>query len=755
MTMHSRRLSSVLLLCGAVASADAFEIEYAEDRPAQLAQCDQLLYAGEDSAANACFLRLVNDDEDPRIKADASRRLGEFQAANSYFQTAIREYPDDAQVRTRWGELFLASHQNNEALKLFQEALEIDPEYRPAMRGLVKIGAEGFSDQANEWLDEILDIEADDIEALLLRARLQLEDGAIDEGEASLQNALRVAQERGVTPLEVYALLASVDLLRDITDSEWTRRALALNAKYGEAYATPAYFYVITRRYREAVELLRKAVAAEPRLWSAHAELGTNLLRDNHIVEGSEHLRIAYAGDPFSTQVVNTLRLLDSLDNFTFKGHGEMEVDGAIVPQVFLRLHEDETQVLEPYALELIYDSIRNFSERYDFALKEPVIVELYPEHDDFAVRTLGLPGIGLLGVTFGYLVAMDSPTGRPRGEFHWGTTLWHEMAHIFTLEATNHLVPRWFSEGVSVHEEWSTGPLDGRHISLAFMDALAQDQLLPIAELDRGFIRPTYPSQVIVSYMQAGLICNYISENFGQDRLSAMLHAFTDGADTETALAVATGLSAGEFDERFSGFIEDEFGAIVANMEAWKSAQEAAHQAAANENWEAAIELADAAIELFPEYVDEGSAWLVKARAQAALGRSAATEATLQSYLAHGGYSPDALYDLANRQHGSGRTELAVETARALTLVAPLQEQLHADYGDWLRAVGRSAEAVAEYQALLAMDPHDKASAHFRLAQAYLDVDEAQLSREHLLYALEIAPHFREAQDMLLETLL
>ena len=48
-----------------------------------------------------------------------------------------------------------------------------------------------------------------------------------------------------------------------------------------------------------------------------------------------------------------------------------------------------------------------------------------------------------------------------------------------------------------------------------------------------------------------------------------------------------------------------------------------------------------------------------------------------------------------------------------------------------------------------------DKASAHFRLAQAYLEADEAELSREHLLYALEIAPLFREAQEMLLETLL
>jgi len=583
---------------------------------------------------------------------------------------------------------------------------------------------------------------------LLLRARLQLEDGAIDAARENLEHALALAQSTGVTPLEIYALLASVDLLNGVTESQWTNRALELNANYGEAYATPAYFYVITRRYREAVELLRKAVTVEPRLYSAHAELGINLLRDNHVAEAFEHLQIAYAGDPFSRQVVNTLRLLDSLDNFTFTGHGELEVDGTILPKIFLRLHKDETAVLEPYALELINASIESFSQRYDFELREPVIVELYPEHDDFAVRTAGLPGIGLLGVTFGYLVAMDSPTGRPRGEFHWGTTLWHEMAHIFTLEATNHLVPRWF-------EEWATGPLPGRHISLAFMQAVGEHQLLPIAELDRGFIRPTYPAQIIVSYMQAGLICHYISETFGQDRLSAMLHAFTDGADTEAALTVATGLSAEEFDTQFAAFVDAEYGTIVANMHDWQSAQESAQEAAGSGDWDAALEFADEAIELFPAYVDEGSAYLVKARALAELGQEDAAAAALSTYADLGGFNPDALYDLARRQNERGDTELAVQTARALTLVAPLEAQLHADYGDWLLALGRTDAAIAEYQALLAMNPHDMADAHFRLAKAYRDAGDAQRSREQLLYALEIAPHFREAQDMLLETLL
>jgi tetratricopeptide (TPR) repeat protein len=84
--------------------------------------------------------------------------------------------------------------------------------------------------------------------------------------------------------------------------------------------------------------------------------------------------------------------------------------------------------------------------------------------------------------------------------------------------------------------------------------------------------------------------------------------------------------------------------------------------------------------------------------------------------------------------------------------LVAPLSETVHADLGDWLLAADRAEQALAEYEALFAMQPHDQAAAHFRLARAYSQLDDLPRAREHLLYALEIAPHYREAQQLLLE---
>ncbi|HEY8519795.1 MAG TPA: tetratricopeptide repeat protein [Gammaproteobacteria bacterium] len=745
----------ILLACGALAAAAAgaaVPIEYGSDRPEALAACDRSLHRGRQAEAQRCYNALLTESTDPRIQAEAARALGDARGANRYFQQAVQQYPEDAQLRTRWGELFLQTHQDNEAVRLFQEALEIDEGHLPAKLGLAKVSAGRFEDRANMWLDEVLAADRGNIPARLLKARMALEEGDVDAGDRWLDEALELVERRDLPPLEIYALKASVDLLRGITDSEWTRRALEYNPRYGEIYATPAHFYVITRRYREAIELLRKAVDTQPELYSAHAELGVNLLRENRIEEAQRHLAVAYQGDPFSAQIVNTLRLIDSFENFVVITREREGTDEPAPPPVLMRLHRNEAPVLEEYVFDLVRRSIDTFSERYGFEVRQPVVVELYPEHDDFAVRTSGLPGIGLLGVTFGYLVAMDSPSGRSGSEFHWGTTLWHEMAHVFTLEATNHLVPRWFSEGVSVHEEWATGPLPGRHLPVPFFEALKEDLLLPVADLDRGFIRPSYPAQVIVSYMQAGLTCEYIAERWGQQALERMLQEFAKGADTPGAIRAALGIEPEAFDEAFEERVKTLFGSIVENLEPWQNAQRRAHEAASERRWEDALRAADEALALFPDYVDEGSAYLIKARANIELGRSAQATAALAEYRRRGGHDPEALMRLADAlRAGEDRAE-AVAVLEDLLLVAPLDQDLHAKLGDWLLEDGDAERAAREYRTLLAMEPHDQAAAHFRLARAYHAMNDLDRTREHLLYALEIAPHYREAQDLLLE---
>ena len=755
--MKLRAWCGAVAAFGAASAAQALTIEYSLDRAPALVACDEQAYRGQRAPATACYRNLLTQSTDNRIKADAARATGDVRAANSFFQAAVKEYPEDAALRTRWGELFAATHQDNEAVRLFQEALEIDEAYAPAKIGLAKVAAGRYEEKTREWAEQVIKETPDQaLEAQLIIARAALEDGAIEAGEKALDEALELAEDQDRSPLEVYALKAAADLLRGTTDSPWTRRALALNPGYGDAYAIPAHFYVITRRYREAIALLQRAVEIEPDLYTAHAELGANLLRENKIDEARPHLEIAYRGDPFSAPNVNTLRLIDSFDNFVLSEHPAKPAapgsNAARNPGALLRLHKDEAAVLEPYVLDLVNRTIEAYSKRYDFELKQPVIVELYPDHDDFAVRIAGLPGIGLLGVTFGYLVAMDSPTGRADEHFHWGTTLWHEMAHVFTLEATNHLVPRWFSEGVSVYEEWSTGPLPGRHIPVPVFAAIKDDKFLPVAELDRGFIRPTYEAQVIVSYMQAGLICEYIAGRFGQEALARMLDQFRDGKDTAQAIQGALGISPGQFDENFTAYIDTELGAVVGGLERWQEKQGEVQKSVEDADWRLVVAKAAEAIELFPDYVDEGSPYIAKARAHRELGETVLMTNTLLEYRRRGGYEPEALITLARTLGEAARNDEALDVFKDVLMVAPLRSQVHLDYGDRLMAANRPREALVEYQALLAMNPQDLAEAHFRVAKTYVALEDKAKGREHLLYALEIAPHYREAQQLLLE---
>lgn len=727
-----------MLLAGVFARADA--------RDAALAACDGMRDHGLRSDAKACYRELALTTREPRVRAEAYWAVNDFKAANRAFSQAVRR-ADSADVRARWGRLYLEAQQPGDAMQLFREALELEPDHVEARLGTALVMLQGFEPGAGELLETLMREAPANREVRLVAARLALEEGDLNTARGLLEESLDASTAEDALRLETYSLLAALDHLEGRTPSPWTKSALQINPVYGEIYSTIAHFYVIKRLYRQAIDLYAKGVALDPELWSAHAELGINLLRDNRFEEARQHLTIAYEGDPFSAETVNTLRLLDSLDRFEVTTHrrGEQEV--------VLRLHRDEAGVLTPYVLDLVERSVKRFAKSYDFVLREPVVIELYPHPADFAVRTAGMPGIGILGATFGYVVAMESPSARGiEDEFDWGSALWHEMAHVFTLEATAHRVPRWFSEGVSVFEEWTSGPTQQRNVPPTFLRALHEDRLLPVAKLDQGFIRPSYPEQVGVSYVQSGLVCQFIAERWSIRALSELLHRF-DGKVTDAgAIEHALGVEHEEFDARFLAYLDERFGALAAALPNWRTLVEDAITAAREERWGDALDLADEARFLYPEYVGVNSPYLVLARAHDAKGDRASALEMRRQYWDRGGRRPDALTDLASALAERGEGAEAVEVLESVVFVAPFEAELHQRLGETLLAQGRAPEAVKEFQVLLASDPHDKAAAHYLLARAYDQLGASVETQRHLLYSLEIAPAYRPAQKMLLE---
>lgn len=708
---------------------------------ATLADCDSLRARGADEAVQ-CYRDLASSAATSSIQAEALWGAGDVAGANAAFRDAAQADPDDADARARWGRLFMEVHQQADAEALFREALALDKDNVQALIGLAELSLASFQPGVREYIARVLRKHPEHPEAHLLLARVHLELGEADRVRSELEALVERGVFEGLHLLDAYALLASADALQDRVPSRWVELALEQNPRFGDVHAVPAHHYVINRRYGEAVDRYRQAVEVEPGSWDAHAELGINLLRVNRHREARQHLERAYEGDPYNALTVNTLRLLDLLEGFA-----TLEEPGLLV-----RAPRGQGGALFPYVHGMADRARREMGSRYGYRPEGPVVVELYEHHDDFAVRTAGLPGLGILGATFGDVVVMDGPAAKGIEEgFDWASALWHELAHVYTLGATDNRVSRWFSEGVSVMEEWNHGPTPQGSVPLHFLEALAEDRLLPVAELDEGFLRPRYPQQVAISYVQAGLLCQLIAERF-DGGLAGILAAYRAGGTSVQAVRKALGVEPGALDEMFEAHLDERFGALLDKLDTLRTALRDAHEAAANEDWPAALEAGRRAVSLYPEYVQADSAYLPLAKAAEATSDEALLDDTLGTYFERGGRDPWALVLLARRYGAAGRTDDELAVRRALARTVPLDPELHAELGDRLAAAGRHAEALPEYRAALSLEPHDQARARLRLAETYLALGRVEEARRAVLETLEIAPRYGAALDLLLK---
>ena len=281
---------------------------------------------------------------------------------------------------------------------------------------------------------------------------------------------------------------------------------------------------------------------------------------------------------------------------------------------------------------------------------------------------------------------------------------------------------------------------------------AINDGRMLPVAGLDEGFLRPTYEGQVIVSYMQAGLVCQYIDSAFGTDSLSALLFKYRDGYETGDAIEEVLGISPQQFDRDFEKFVQSEHGAILDNLEDWHRTQKSIAQKVSDADWSSIIELAKHMLDLLPAYVEPDSPYLSLARAHEELGQRQQAIAALEKFWRRGGYDPAALKQLSGWLYEENRRAEAIDALQSVNLVDPLDQELHGALGDMLLEAGRAEEALTEYSIALALDPHDKATANYRMASAYHELGNDERSQDHLLQALDVAPNFRPAQRLLLD---
>ncbi len=749
-------LAAGVALAGFAPELAAREQLYAVLDNADLLNCENQFWTGKLLEAEACYRSLLNESAPALLRAEALWALGDLQGANTMYQQAMNDEPTNALAPLRWGELYMQTYQYQEAYNLFAEAIVLDPENAFAHIGAARALAQGGNEEeVNMHMEKVtgtaLAAPGAQFRAMLMLIRSALQGDEFDKSRAALDTAQEFAQEQNLSRLELYALEAGHAFMTKGDYQPFIDAALAEDPAYGDAWAIPGYFAGITRRYKESGEFYKKAVEIQPNHWEAHLELGQNYLRLNQVTPAIDHVRTSYAGDAFNPKTINMLRMLDDFQEMAVLSFPNPP-EGPF-PKLQLRLGKEELPVIQNYARELAEESIALYTERYRFTPNQPITVEIYPNHEDFVVRSIGMPGVGLLGVTFGYLFAMDSPTAHPQGEsYHWGTTLWHEMAHVFTVEASDHLISRWFSEGISVFEEWRTGPIPGRKIPNNVLKAMSEGKFLPVAELDDGFMRPTYEDQVIVSYMQAGLVFEFIDIEYGFDKIVDMMYKFKDGSNSVEAIESTLGISIADFDAHFKQFIDIEYGQMLSQLPTWQEDQIASFKALETEDWQAAVDAATRANFVYPDYVEVDSPYIAMARAYTRLNDKENEFKTLETFWQRGGYAPRALLALADDYLERDQQNDALKVLRDVLWADPFAEDVHAKLGDIYLAQENPQQALDEYLVLLALDPLDKADANLKIATAYKALNDSEKTMEYLMTALDIAPQYRPAQMLLLE---
>ncbi|HEV8189417.1 MAG TPA: tetratricopeptide repeat protein [Pyrinomonadaceae bacterium] len=749
----------------AAGSAKANDV--ADKLESDLRRAEILDLIGQEDRAKPIYETFVKHytDKDPAtareltLVARALVHLERYQDANDMYRSAIEADSNYLEAQLGAGELFTEKYAYGDAALFLDDAFKINPNSARAFLDLARNKRLDGDAETSAALAKALSINPNLVEAISLKAAIALEASQLDDASAEIDKALKINPHS----LEAHSLRAAMLYLQDKDYEPEVAATLAIGPKYGGVYNTLSHYATITRRTEQSVQFARRATEISPRLWDAHLNLGMSLLRLGQMETGREAVEKAFKGDPFNIWAKNTLDLLDTMRDYKETKSGSFIIKAAA----------QESDVLTPYAASLLEEAAAKLTAKYKFTPKGPVIIEIFQNHEDFAVRTLGIPGLGALGVCFGFVVAQDSPSAREAGEFNWGSTLWHEYTHVITLQMTDYRIPRWFSEGLSVYEERRARPGWGDDWNPLFVRAFMERRWFRMADLDAGFMRPKTPQDVPVAYFQASQVCEFIAEKYGFDAILRMLALYRDKVRTPEVLQQVLKLTESDFDREFAAYIEAKVRplqqalATQNNVAASLSKEEvlrmlgtqdtfalrirAAELLAADGDIAAAVTHYVRALELFPYVTGAGNPYESLAKLLEQKGDKAQAARVLEGLVKTDENNLEALKTIARIRLALGEQRQALDALQASFYINPFDYKLHNQAGELSVELKDYAKALREFQVALALAPPNVAEANYNIAAAYHALGRQPEAKRAVLRALEAAPRYEKAQELLL----
>jgi tetratricopeptide (TPR) repeat protein len=468
---------------------------------------------------------------------------------NTILNLFVKAY--DVKDRGHWpahvaaAEYFMTHDNRQEAEKELKEALAANPQDAQAWRlmGLIALDTFNFN-MADRAAGAVRAADPDAVSAELLEARNLLLQRRPQDAERPVRRVL-ARQPRNV---EAMALLAAVYALQLKEDqaNEVLAQVEKLDADNATAYFEVAEQLGAMRQYPRAIAKYKVAIERAPWWTAARNGLGLLYTQSGDEIEARAALEEARKLDPFNLSTTNYLRLLDDMDRFAQK-----ETDHFIV------MYDAKQDPLIPeYFAEYLETVHAEVCATFHHEPKVKTMIEVFPTHDAFSVRTTGSPWIGTVGASTGRVIALVSPRGgeNTMGTYNWAQVLRHEYTHTVTLSATDNRIAHWFTEGLAVLEE--RGPLRWDWVPMLY-NAVKNSELFTLEDLTWAFVRPKKPHHRTLAYAQSFWVCKYIQETYGHDALLKMLEEFKSGGRQEDVFPKITGRSITEFTQEFGAWTQ------------------------------------------------------------------------------------------------------------------------------------------------------------------------------------------------------
>ncbi|QDV32790.1 tetratricopeptide repeat protein [Tautonia plasticadhaerens] len=730
--------------------------------------------AGEVPAVLDRIERLIRTFPDRYDTAGGRVALGRFfllrgidpkQVLDRFFDVAIDREPGLVDAYLASAELALEKRDDALAAETLARAPEEaadDPRYQFL---LARAFSEGDRARSAEAIEAALGLNPNHADSLLLRANHLIDAEAYEQAEAVLGRVLEINSR----DQQAWAFLAVIAHLTNDPEGEAEARASALD-RWEE---NPEVDHILGRelsqkyRFAEGSAYQRRALERDPEYLPAKIQLCTDLLRLGAEEEGWALANEVFERDGYNVLAYNLVTLKGELD-----GYRTLEGDGFLV-----RMDPDEAELYGDRVLDLLGRARQTLRERYGASVEEPVVVEVFPSKNDFAVRTFGLPGAdGFLGVCFGRVITAISPAAQGEDPSNWESVLWHEYCHSVTLARSKNKMPRWLSEGISVFEEGREDPSWATRIDPHSREKLLADDLTPLSGLSGAFLAPESPLDVQFAYFESALAVEFLVGLEGLEAIRGLLDDLGAGVPINDALPDRFGKSLEELDEQFLDLARSKAEAAapgaswevpelppdadVEALEAWLEGHPGSIpgwrrlglRLVDEERWERAEEALTTLKGLDPDGVGPESADALLAAVFRERDDPEAEREALQSLVSRDAGAGSALLRLIELDEEEEDWPSLADHCRAMLAVNPLIPAPHRGLARAAERLGETGDAIDAYQALATLDPTDPAEIHFRLAGLLQQEGRADEARREVLKALEEAPRFREAHRLLLE---